>query len=161
MTQEQIDLVLRRIAEIAGGDESKTITFQQIRQKTGVDGNELEYILTYLGKEGYIKDDYRVFDDITPIYITHLGASKYLSFNTQEQINLVLRIIAEIADGDESKAIIFQQIREKTGLDDNELENILIYLGKEGYIKDDYRVFDDITPIYITHLGIQKSLSFN
>ena len=80
---------------------------------------------------------------------------------TQEQIDLVLRIIAEIADGDESKAISFQQIREKTGVDGNELEKILIYLGKEGYIKDDYRVFDDITPIYITHLGIQKSLSFN
>ncbi|WP_071190390.1 Rrf2 family transcriptional regulator [Trichormus sp. NMC-1] len=81
---------------------------------------------------------------------------------TQEQkIDLVLRIIAEIADGDESKAIIFQQIRQKTGVDGNELENILIYLGKEGYIKDEYRVFDDITPIYITHLGIQKSLSLN
>ncbi|MBD1218281.1 MAG: hypothetical protein ACK4V0_09400 [Aphanizomenon sp.] len=81
MTQEQIDLVLRRIAEIAGGDESKTITFQQIRQKTGVDRNELEYILIYLGKEGYIKDEYRVFEDITPIYITHLGIQKSLSLN--------------------------------------------------------------------------------
>ena len=81
MTQEQIDLVLRRIAEIAGGDESKAITLQQIRQKTGVDRNELEYILIYLGKEGYIKDEYRVFEDITPIYITHLGIQKSLSLN--------------------------------------------------------------------------------
>ncbi|MBD2567545.1 hypothetical protein [Anabaena lutea] len=80
---------------------------------------------------------------------------------TQEQIDLVLRIIAEIADGDESKAIIFQQIREKTGLDDNELAKILIYLGKQDYIKNRHQHFNDVDEIHITHLGIQKSLSFN
>ncbi len=36
----------------------------------------------------------------------------YVQIMTHEQIDLVLRIIAEIANGDESKAIIFQKIRQ-------------------------------------------------
>jgi hypothetical protein len=85
----------------------------------------------------------------------------YVQIMTHEQIDLVLRIIAEIADGDESQAIIFEQIRQKTGVDGNELEKILIYLGKQNYIKNRHQVFNEVAEIYITHLGIQKSLSFN
>jgi hypothetical protein len=79
---------------------------------------------------------------------------------TERQINIVLKKIAEIADGNESKPIAFCEIRDDTHIDHDELEKILLFLGNEGYIKNRHKLFIDLEEIFITHKGIRKSLSF-
>lgn len=80
---------------------------------------------------------------------------------TNEQINLVFKIVAKMADNDDTKPIVYLDILQETHIRHEKLEQILVYLGKEEFIKIRGRVFTETDVVYITHKGINKSLSFN
>ncbi|MEA5581685.1 hypothetical protein VB620_10070 [Nodularia harveyana UHCC-0300] len=166
MTEQQKELVMTNIAKMADLDELKLIELSEIHKKIGIDSVGLQNILYSLAGEGYINELPKVINDFNKdevvIKITHSGINKCLTSNQEKQINLVLTIIAEIAEDNIFKPVGFIEILEKADIDCDKLENIVIFLGKQDYIKNRHKVLKHgSAEIYITDTGIAKGRSFN